>query len=88
VIAQPAGDRPRQGADRHLHQPPVYRGAGGFGLETMRRSTCHQAANFEPGRVPGHPISHLAPIEMGWEGETLTEICTQIKDPRGTAVGR
>jgi hypothetical protein len=77
----PAGDRPRQGDLSRLHQPPVYRGADGFGLETMRCSICHQSANFEPGRVPGHPQWHLAPLEMGWEGKTLAEICSQIKDP-------
>jgi hypothetical protein len=77
----PAGDRPRQGDLRRPHQPPVERGADGFGLETMRCSSCHQPANFEPGRIPGHPEWHLAPREMGWEGKTLGEICVQIKDP-------
>ena len=77
----PAGDRPRQGDLRRLHQPPVERGADGLGLESMRCSSCHQAANFDPGRVPGNPIWHLAPREMGWEGKTLGEICAQMKDP-------
>jgi hypothetical protein len=77
----PAGDRPRQGDERRLHQPPVARGIDGHGEETMRCSTCHQGANFDPGRVPGHPQWHLAPREMAWEGKTLGEICAQIKDP-------
>jgi hypothetical protein len=77
----PAGDRPRQGDLRRLHQPPVARGADGLGLETMRCSGCHQAANFDPGRVPGNPEWRLAPREMGWEGKTLGEICAQMKDP-------
>jgi hypothetical protein len=47
----------------------------------MRCSTCHRNANFDPGRVPGHPEWHLAPREMAWEGKTISEICTQIKDP-------
>ena len=34
-----------------------------------------------PAGVPGNPIWHLAPREMGWEGKTLGEICAQIKDP-------
>jgi hypothetical protein len=38
-------------------------------------------ANFEPAGVPGDPIWHLAPREMGWEGKTLGEICAQLKDP-------
>lgn len=77
----PATDRPRQGDHSRLHQPPVFRGVDGFGLEAMRCSICHQGANFEPGRMPGHPLWHLAPLEMGWEGKTLAEICSQIKDP-------
>jgi hypothetical protein len=79
----PAGDRPRQGegAWRRLHQPPVARGADGHGLEAMRCSICHGNANFEPGRMPGHPEWHLAPREMGWEGKTLAEICEQLRDP-------
>ncbi len=77
----PAGDSPRQGDVRRIHQPPVTRGADGFGLPAMRCSICHQAANFEPARMPGNPIWHLAPREMGWEGKTLGAICAQIKDP-------
>jgi hypothetical protein len=77
----PSGDRPRQGDVARLHQPPVQRGADGFGLPAMRCPICHQAANFEPAGVPGNPIWHLAPREMGWEGKTLGEICAQLKDP-------
>jgi hypothetical protein len=77
----PAGDRPRQGDTERLHQPPVERGADGFGLPAMRCPICHQAANFDPGRVPGNSIWHLAPRGMAWEGKTLGEICVQIKDP-------
>src|SRR5258707_8224552 len=64
----PAGDRPRQGDLSRLHQPPVERGPDGHGSETMRCSICHKNANFDPGRVPGHPEWHLAPREMAWEG--------------------
>src|SRR3984893_5327183 len=80
VNCHPAGDRPHQGELGRLHQPPVERGADGHGLAAMRCSICHQAANFDPGRVPGHPEWHLAPREMAWEGKTLGEICAQIKD--------
>ena len=75
----PASDRPRQGDTARLHQPPVFRGADGFGLPALRCPICHQTANF--GTVPGNPIWHLAPYEMAWEGKTLGEICAQIKDP-------
>ena len=81
VNCHPAGDRPRQGDDRRLHQPPVERGADGHGLAAMRCPICHQAANFEPARMPGHPEWHLAPRSMAWEGKTIPEICEQIKDP-------
>jgi hypothetical protein len=77
----PAGDRPRQGDLGRRHQPPVWRGADGFGLPAMRCPICHLNANFDPAGVPGNPIWHLAPREMGWEGKTLGEICAQIKDP-------
>jgi hypothetical protein len=77
----PAGDRPRQGDARRLHQPPVTRGADGHGTVTMRCATCHGTANFDPARMPGHPLWHLAPIEMAWEGKSIAEICAQIKDP-------
>jgi hypothetical protein len=81
VNCHPAGDRPRQGDESRLHQPPVARSVDGHGTETMRCSICHQNANFDPGRVPGHPEWHLAPREMAWEGKTPAEICVQIKDP-------
>jgi hypothetical protein len=82
VNCHPAGDRPHQGELGRLHQPPVQRGTDGFGLAAMRCPICHQGANFDPGRVPGHPEWHLAPREMAWEGKTLGEICAQIKDPK------
>src|SRR5258708_5955242 len=78
----PSGDRPHQGDSARLHQPPVERGVDGFGLASMRCPICHQSANFDPGRMPGHSGWHLAPREMGWERMTLGEICTQIKDPQ------
>jgi hypothetical protein len=55
VNCHPAGDHPRQGEQGRLHQPPVERGADGHGLPAMRCSICHQQANFDPARVPGHP---------------------------------
>jgi hypothetical protein len=81
VNCHPAGDHPRQGEQGRLHQPPVERGGDGHGLPAMRCSICHQQANFDPARVPGHPEWHLAPRDMAWEGKTLGEICAQIKDP-------
>lgn len=78
----PAGDRPTQGEDRHPHQPLVVRGQDDFGAIGMRCTTCHGPANFDPGRIPGNPMWHLAPIEMAWQGKSLAQICEQIKDPK------
>ena len=82
VNCHPAGDRPRQGDDGHPHQPLVVRGMGGFGAIGMHCTSCHGPENFDPGRVPGHPAWHLAPIEMAWADKSLGEICEQIKDPK------
>ena len=82
VNCHPAGDRPRQGDEGHPHQPLVVRGVGGFGAIGMHCTTCHGPENFDPGRVPGHPAWHLAPIEMAWVDKSLGEICEQIKDPK------
>ena len=76
----PDGDRPSQGTG-YPHQPPVQRGADGHGVAAMRCATCHQTANFDPGRVPGHPEWHLAPLSMAWQRKSLAEICMQLKDP-------
>ena len=84
----PANDRPLQGDDGHPHQPLVVRGIGGMGATGMHCTTCHGPANFDPGRVPGHPLWHLAPIEMAWVGKSLGEICVQIKDPNRNGARR
>lgn len=81
VNCHPAGDSPLQGDDGHAHQPPVQRGADGFGVPGMRCSTCHLDENFDPGRVPGAPKWHVAPSSMAWQGKTLGDICRQMKDP-------
>jgi hypothetical protein len=77
----PAGDRPLQGDDSHLHIPAVQRGAGNIGVPGLYCTTCHQQANYDAVGIPGHPQWSLAPIEMAWQGKSLAEICTQIKDP-------
>ncbi len=76
----PDGDRPSQGAG-YPHQPPVQRGPDGLGVTAMRCPTCHQAENFDPGRVPGNPTWRLAPASMGWQRRSLADICAQVKDP-------
>ena len=79
----PAGDRPTQ-TDRMIpHQPMVVRGEAGMGAPGgLACTTCHHEANFDAARVPGNPKWQLAPIEMAWQGRSLGQICSQIKDPK------
>ena len=83
----PVGNQPLQGEEMVLHNPPVKRGPGNFGVAGMECNTCHQAMNVEvTGQsedvksIPGHPKWHLAPPEMAWVGKSLGEICRQLKD--------
>jgi hypothetical protein len=84
VNCHPSGDRPLQGQGTgvRLHVPNVLRGADGKGAVGLRCTSCHQAKNNDASGVPGHPLWHLAPREMAWEGLSLTNICEQIKDPK------
>ena len=82
VNCHPASDHPRQTDQERVHQPPVQRGADGFGVEPLRCPACHGPTNFDSARMPGHPHWHLAPAEMAWEGKSVGEICAQIKDPQ------
>jgi len=77
----PAADRPTQ-TDRMVpHQPVVVRGDAGMGASGgLVCTTCHHEANFDAAGVPGNPKWQLAPIEMAWQGKTLSQICVQIKD--------
>lgn len=76
----PASDTPTQTDAMREHSPLVVRGADGHGAPGLNCTTCHHDANFDPAGVPGHPEWHLAPLSMAWQGKTLGEICTQIKD--------
>ncbi|WP_077002759.1 Isoquinoline 1-oxidoreductase subunit [Variovorax sp. KK3] len=80
----PTGDRPfqGQGTELRLHVPNVTRGKDGKGAPALRCTSCHQAKNNDASGVPGHPMWHLAPLEMGWVGVSLGGICEQIKDPK------
>jgi hypothetical protein len=78
----PAGERPTQGEDKHPHSPLVVRGVDGRGATALHCATCHQTANFASSGVPGHPLWHMAPPEMAWQGKSLAQVCEQIKDPR------
>jgi hypothetical protein len=82
INCHPAGDTPSQGDEAKPHLPAVVRGADGHGAIGLRCNTCHQAENYEPARVPGHPLWAVAPLEMAWQGRTLGQICEQLKDPK------
>ena len=77
----PAGDGPTQTDTMRPHLPRIVRGADGHGPPGLPCSACHPRANFDVARVPGHPDWHLAPDSMAWQGRSLGQICTQIKDP-------
>jgi hypothetical protein len=77
----PAGNRPRQGDDSHLHIPAVQRGDSGMGVPGLYCNTCHGQSNYDAAHMPGNPAWHLAPIEMAWVGHSLAQICRQLKDP-------
>src|ERR1700681_4256137 len=89
VNCHPAGDRPTQGDDMHPHSPLVTRGADGGGVPGNACGACHMDRNVDilAGQevsfqsIPGHPRWGLAPIEMAWEGKSVSEVCRQIKDP-------
>jgi hypothetical protein len=52
----PAGDRPLQGEDSHIHIMNVQRGKDGHGVYALKCSNCHQPENV-PGvhTPPGNP---------------------------------
>src|SRR5256714_7102839 len=66
----PAGERPTQGNDGHPHSPLVVRGPDGKGAIGLRCTTCHQNANYDPSRVPGHPEGHAAPQAVAGQAKT------------------
>ena len=78
----PVGERPTQGEDMHPHLPLVVRGADDKGAPGLRCTSCHHDTNVESAGLPGHPLWHVAPASMAWQGKTLGQICEQVKDRR------
>lgn len=76
----PAGDRPHQGEDSHVHRFGIERGEDGHGMPTLQCGTCHQESNNLSSGVPGAPHWHLAPRSMGWEGLNKYEIAAAMLD--------
>lgn len=81
----PVTGGPTQGDLMTPHMPPVVRGEADFGAPGMNCSACHGTENVAfaagGGSIPGHDPWTLAPVEMGWQGLSLGEICAQLKDP-------
>jgi hypothetical protein len=79
----PASDRLTQGNDLHPHQPPVFRAVGVCQTcHTNRNYTLMERASYK--RIPGHPRWDVAPVEMAWQGKSVSQICQQLKDPQQT----
>lgn len=81
VNCHPAGDRPRQGEDSHIHNFGVRRGADNHGVAALRCETCHQHENNDYSGVPGAPEWSLAPLKMRWEGLSRVEIAKSMLNP-------
>jgi hypothetical protein len=83
----PATRQPTQGEDLHPHMPLVQAGPENRGTKALPCSSCHGTQNAATlgarvKSVPGSDHWALAPASMAWQGLSLAEICTQIKDPK------
>ena len=79
----PAGDRPLQGDDSHIHIMNVQRGKDGKGIYALKCSNCHQPENT-PGlhTPPGNPKWQLPPADMKmvFQGRSAHDLALQIMD--------
>lgn len=89
VACHPAGDRPLQGDDLHVHHQNVMRGPRGEGAVGLGCATCHGAANLPPSYGDNMPPGvstgwHLPPPEQKMVFEKLGSraLCEQLKDPQ------
>ena len=76
----PAGDRPRQGDAMRLHQPPVERGADGFGLPAMRCPIVIRLPISSPP-VSGQPDLAPRAARDGLGGQGARGDLCELKDP-------
>jgi hypothetical protein len=76
----PRDDRPRQGEDGHKHLQNIVRGEDNMGFVNGRCTACHRDENNDFSGVPGAPTWHLAPVSMGWQGLTDSQLCAVLKD--------
>ena len=59
----------------------ITRGVDDKGAIGARCVACHRDENNDTG-VPGAPHWQLAPLSMGWQGLSVGELCTVLKDPK------
>ena len=78
VNCHPAGDRPHQGEDSHVHNFGVQRGTDNHGVAALRCESCHGPENNDLSGVPGAPEWSLAPLSMAWEGLSRVEIAKSM----------
>lgn len=79
----PAGDRPLQGNDSHIHSMNVQRGHDGKGLFALKCTNCHQPENAVGLHAPpGNPKWQLPPADMKmvFQGKSAHELALQIMD--------
>jgi hypothetical protein len=79
----PAGDRPLQGDDSHLHTMNVQRGMDGKGMYALKCANCHQPENAAGAHAPpGNPKWQLPPADMKmvFQGKKPRELALQIMD--------
>ncbi len=79
----PAGNRPLQGDDNHIHTMNVQRGKDGKGMYALKCSNCHQPQNTAGlNTPPGNPKWQLPPADMKmvFQGKTAHELALQIMD--------
>lgn len=74
---------PRQDDDRHAHLFNVTRGGADHGAAGLPCSTCHGKSNNAASGAPGASEEwRLAPIAMGWDDLSATDLCRHLTDPK------
>jgi mono/diheme cytochrome c family protein len=79
----PAGNKPLQGDDSHVHIMNVQRGKDGKGVYALKCSNCHQPENTAGLHTPpGNPKWQLPPADMKmvFQGRTAHQLALQIMD--------
>jgi hypothetical protein len=74
---------PRQDDDRHAHLFNVTRGSADHGAPGLPCSGCHGKSNNAATGAPGAEEQwRLAPLAMGWDDLSTSDLCRHLTDPR------